>query len=107
MCDMVYFILLKGHFGGILRVKEHETRYQEITRVTQVTDNNGCNSGDEGGRLFGDIFWNGSCSVNILGVFSPALESLSDILIHQYLAKNISSGTLCEHFKDRKLHLES
>lgn len=104
---MVYFILLKGHFGGILRVKEHETRYQEITRVTQVTDNNGCNSGDEGGRLFGDIFWNGSCSVNILGVFSPALESLSDILIHQYLAKNISSGTLCEHFKDRKLHLES
>lgn len=56
VCDMIYFIFLKNHFGGILRVKEHETRNNKITRVTQVTDNNSCNSGAEGSRPFGDIF---------------------------------------------------
>lgn len=53
---MVYFIFLKDHFGYILRVKEHETANQEVTEVTQMRDDNGSNSGDEGGGLFGDVF---------------------------------------------------
>lgn len=48
-----------------------------------MTGNNGSNSGDEGGRLLGDIFSNGSCSVNGLRVFSPVWENLSDILMNQ------------------------
>lgn len=48
-----------------------------------MTGNNGSKDGDEGDRLFGDIFLSGSCSVNGLRVFSPVQENLSDILMNQ------------------------